>query len=289
MPATFKPRKQTAESLEYSDRLKRIIRAHESVYQEYVPNKMEDRNEILTLFNSKRYPQSVRKFLGGIYRVILPQANMFELDAKTGRLDKEFKVKQAIVYRLNQYVENPDRPMEQVASCNMKLGTYQRPVARLEYDTEGNVKNSVRVGSKNIFYIPYSPKLIKDLIEESGNTPTITCVTVGMDSGSEFHTPHPIAIPNINEFIEVEDLYGLIEASRRGYLMDDYGGYNRFKEDKKLALQTPHPLDSKDDNKITKLRKQAPVDLKKPDQQFVSVQTGIEAAAAAEQEQRQNV
>lgn len=286
MPATFKPRKQTAESLEYSDRLRRIIRAHEAVYQEYVPNKMEDRNEILTLFNSKRYPQSVRKFLGGIYRVILPQANMFELDAKTGKLDKDFKIRQAIVYRLNQYVENPDRPMEQVASCNMKLGTYQRPVARLEYDTEGNVKNSVRVGSKNVFYIPYSPDVIKGLIEESGNTPTITCVTVGMDTGSEFHTPHPIAIPNIDEFIEVEDLYGLIEASRRGYLMDDYGGYNRFKEDKKLALSTPHPLDSKDDDtKVTKLRKQAPVELKKPGQQFVSVQTGVEGG----EEQQQNV
>jgi hypothetical protein len=214
------------------------MRAHEEVYMEYVPNKNEDQNEIMTMFEAKRHPENLRKFISGIYRVALPKKGMFELDEK-GTIDDEYSVKQAIVYRLNQYVENPDRPMQTVASCTTKIGTYQKPVARLDYDKMGNVTNSTRVGSKNMFYIPYSAKFLRDLIAEVGNAPNITCCTIGLETGSEFHTPKPEAIANLEEFIDVEDIYSLIDASKWGYISKDPGGYQRYLDDKKAAYEKP--------------------------------------------------
>lgn len=189
-----------------------------------------------TLIFAKKYPDSVVKNIGWLYRIALPKPNMFELDEDTGELDKEHKVKQALIYHLNCYVTDPNSEgIKKVVGFNRTEGVYPDMIPEWKYDREGHKIDFTPVGNRNIFYIEYTPENVDKILSEMSNQPNIMGVCIASELGPSPWSKGPYTVHNFDEFRNIEDIEGLMQASigvegRGVFLRQEYGGYEDYKE-----------------------------------------------------------
>lgn len=244
-----KPPTSKIDEINYSPRLSRIKRAVERLGfsfeldrddPESHKEQIRRNNEILTMRYKQQYPNDVFKVIGWIHRYYLPKPGMFEFE--DGTLDMNHEVKQALVYYLHEYVDNPnleDGPI----GYQTKMGLFQVPIARNRRvrDSEGlETIELEQVGTKNIFYIPYTPENVDKILSEMYNTPDPRNFGVGYarergpDTRDQVYT-----VFNIQEFKEIQDIEGLMDASKGNWLQNEYGGYNEFVKEKDKARTKP--------------------------------------------------
>lgn len=228
-----KPPISVIDELQFSDRLQRKKRALENAGFSYTAIEHMDRRELTTIRYKLKFPDNVTKNIGSIYRLLLPRPNMFELDSETGKLDAQHKVKQVLVYSINEYVDN-ETITEGPISYNCHMGVYPKPIVKYKgHDDLGNpIEPKIR-GYKNIFYIEYKPETIDKILNEMDNQPHAMCVGIAQDTG-DFQVTPPYRVHNLEEFRDVQDIESLIEANP--YLKNEKGGYEEFlqvKEQKK--------------------------------------------------------
>lgn len=192
--------------------------------------------EIETLEFAKRYPESVVKNIGWLYRVKLPKPGMFELNEDTGELDREHKVKQALAYHLNCYVTDPNTEGGRAITGFARTeGVYRDIIPEYKYDRSGKKTGYTAVGNRNIFYIEYTPENVDKILDEMSNLPNATGVCVGAEQGHSPWINNPYKVHNFDEFRNIDDIDGLIAANigtkeRGTFLRADYGGYEDYKE-----------------------------------------------------------
>jgi hypothetical protein len=237
LPVNYKvkpPVVSTAE-VDLSDRLVRIKKAYDKVGLEYVPNQQIDKSELITIRYKNKYPEDVTTHIAGIYRILLPKPNMFELP--NGELDKHHKVKQALIYGINEYVDNSNIENGPIG-YHATLGCYQAPIIRYrKHDEMGNGIDPQVHKRKNVFYIEYTPEKIDEILAEMDNIPSTMAVAVAEEFAPyRFKEPNH-SVPNAEEFRNVEDIEALIDASLKGRLKREFGGFEDYmkaeEEDKK--------------------------------------------------------
>lgn len=244
-----KPPTEKIDEIKYSDRLSRIKRAVEKLGLDFnrterdpeSHKEMMMRNkELLTIRYKRQYPNDVFKVIGWLHRYYLPKPGMFEFE--DGELDMNHEVKQALVYYLNEYVDNPNLENGPVG-YHARIGMFQVPITRNKrIRNEEGLEEVVldQVGTKNIFYIPYSPENVDKILGEMYNTPDPKNLGVsyarerGPDTRDTVYTVY-----NIQEFREVQDLEGLMDASKGNWLINEYGGYNDFIKEKDKSKTKP--------------------------------------------------
>lgn len=255
-PANYriKPPTTQVSEIEYSYRLKRAIEGFERRGLEYLikPNpehpslkpKPMDLQELLTIRYKQKFPDDITTNIAGIYRILLEKPNMFEFE--NGEMDTKHKVKQALVYGINEYVDNPQ--LEHAVGYHTTIGSYNFPIIRYgKHDEMGNaIPDSAQVmRRKNIFYIEYTPEKIDEILEEMDNQPNTTAVAIAEEFGTTRFKEPSYTVHNIEEFKTVEDLEGLIDASKKGYLRRDFGGYKEYLDAKEEAKKAARPVKSK--------------------------------------------
>lgn len=257
--AKFSPKPPTTQidELEFSDRLRRMKRAYDKAgltfrtYREpsddieTVKAIHAMQRELLTIKYAKKFPDGVFKNISWFYRFLLPKPSMFESD--NGELDSQHKVRQVLVYALNEYVDSPDLENGPIG-YQCKMGWYPSPLTRNKRDPKKDEFIPHQVGVKNVFYIEYTPETIDKILNEMSNQPSGYGVAVARVTGPEIRE-HPYTVFNLREFKEIQDIEGLINASRLGYLQNEYGGYNEFvdaKEDAKKASRPMKPRQNKE-------------------------------------------
>lgn len=244
-----KPPTSKIDEIRLSPRLSRIKRAVERLgfsfeLEQDDPESHREQirrnNEILTMRYKQQYPNDVFKVIGWIHRYYLPKPGMFEFE--DGELDMNHEVKQALVYFLHEYVDSPnleDGPVGYTA----KMGMFQVPIARNRRVRNEEGLEELRleqVGTKNIFYIPYTPENVDKILGEMYNTPDPRNFGVsyarerGPDTRDTVYT-----VFNMQEFREVQDIEGLMDASKGNWLNNEYGGYNDFIKEKDKAKTKP--------------------------------------------------
>jgi hypothetical protein len=245
LPANYKikpPIESTAE-IDLSDRLVRIKKAYDNAGLEYIPNQQTDKSELITIRYKNKYPEDVTTRIAGIYRILLPKPNMFELP--NGKLDSQHKVKQVIVYGINEYVDNVNIENGPIG-YHATLGCYQAPIIKYKkHDEMGNGIDPQIIRRKNIFYIPYSVEKIDEILSAMDNQPSTMAVAVAEEFAPyRFKEPNR-AVFNMEEFKEVDDIDALIDASDKKYLKRDYGGFNEYMEAREEAKKAARPVKSR--------------------------------------------
>jgi hypothetical protein len=198
---------------------------------------------------------------------------MFELeDGTIAPADKT--PEQVIVYSLSEYVDDPkyidsggETGVKTISGEFYTEGRYTKHIGRFDYDERGNIINSTHMGTRNMYYIPYDPQTIRDLLAKYPHDRTLSfACAVAKESGSDPYYGNPRSVKNIDEFCDVEDIDGLISAnignkkipgSDAGtFLSEEYGGYQEWKlyreKLRQERMETPiDKLESKADT-ITK-------------------------------------
>lgn len=238
-----KPPVESTAEIDLSDRLQRIKKAYDKVGLEYIPNQTVDKSELLTIRYKNKYPDDITTNIAGIYRILLPKGGMFELE--NGELDVQHKVKQALIYGINEYVDNANIENGPVG-YHVTLGCYQAPLIKYKkHDQMGNGIDPHIVRRKNIFYIEYTPERIDEILDQMDNAPSTRAGAVAEEYAPYRFKEPSIAIPNAEEFRNIQDLEGLIKAGADGELKREYGGYDHFIEESKTANR---PKARKQDN-----------------------------------------
>ena len=117
-------------------------------------------------------------------------------------------------------------------------------MARIQYDESGNVINSNEVGAKFMYTKAYSPKAIQELLESYDHDRTLSfaCAAANPNVSGEHYIGNPRTVKNLREFIEIEDIDGLIETNdtvdehKKSFLIEEYGGYNRYQKIKQEKI-----------------------------------------------------
>lgn len=236
----------------YLRRVKKALLRKDIIYEPRTET-TNDVPEIETLLFIKKYPEFVVNNIGWFYRVKLPKPNMFEINEDTGELDSKHKVKQALIYHINCYVTDPnvDGGGRTIVSFNRTEGVYRDIIPEYKIDRNGRKTGFTAVGTKNIFYIEYTPENIDRILGEMSNMPNSIGVCVGADTGHSPWANNPYKVHNFEEFRNIDDIDGLIAANvgtkeRGTFLRAEYGGYDDYKEwlsQKPKRHYTPPPSD----------------------------------------------
>lgn len=210
-----------------SERLKRTFRAYEDIDRQYIPDKKNDKNELETSIYKQRYPENVERQLIKLIRVKVPRES-FELDEE-GTVDAEGKVKEALVYSIQEKVINPNPDIEKeetgvYAWCTSKYGIYNKPVAIVKRDELGNPISSKITGARAMFYIKFEPEAVKKILEDFN----YECVqgfslAVAQNSSTDnWHGSFTYSVYNLEEFLysPFDDVLG---ANIGGFLKDKLG------------------------------------------------------------------
>lgn len=223
---------------EQSPYLRRLIRTYRNkgLKYKFKTETTNDTPETETLRFAQNFPEGVVKNIGWIYRVSLPRPGQFELDEVTGELDKEHKIKQALIYHLNQYVTDPKLDgVKKLVGFNRTEGVYQDPIVDYKYDKDGRRVDFDIIGNVNIFYIEYTPENVTKILDEMKNAPNTMGVCIAGESGPSPWSKGPYVVHNFDEFRNIKDIDGLMAASigvqgRGPFLKAEYGGYEEYQE-----------------------------------------------------------
>lgn len=243
-----KPSQRPAiQDIDFSDRLKRIRRAYQNLdpngQVDWKPDRTSDIFELRTIRYKARYPNDVKRFIKKIHRIAIPQPSMFELDGETGELDRQHKVREALVYTLSEIVDNPNIE-EGPVGYNTNVGWYKVPTIRYQnHDEFGNGTDPIETGSKNIFYLEFKPELVDKIISEADNDVIQLGVSVANLVGDRWS--EDLSVHNLEEFKNADDIYMLMEASKNGYLTKEEGGYREFMDARVEARKQLKPIKKK--------------------------------------------
>ena len=166
------------------------------------------------------HPEHLHTSLCRIYRVKI-RPGMFELDENGTIAPPEKTPSQAIVFSLSEYVDLPSyveaggqSGVNKISGDYYNEGIYSKHIGRFEYDERGNIVNSEHMEIRNMFWIPYSPSKIRELLSTYEHDPTLSlAVCVASEGGSNWIVDTPKTIHNIDEFCDIEDIDGLIAAN----------------------------------------------------------------------------
>ena len=228
MPSRFRPtQKPKLMDPIKSERLRRVIRAHNDVQHQYIPNKMEDKSELETSLYKQRFKDNVERELIKLIRVKVPRGH-FELEEK-GTVDEKGTVSEALVYIIQERVRNPNPDPEKgesqyYAHCSTKMGIYKKPTAIVKRDLLQNPVSSKVTGAKAMFYIPFSEKNVKQVLEEFNYecSKGFALAIATNNSADSWHGAQKYTVYNLEEFIhgKFEDVLG---ANQGGFLKDKLG------------------------------------------------------------------
>ena len=237
MPSSFAryrpPTKVNILKEQLSERLKRTVNATKKVShgtQEYVFNRTVDKAEIELSLYRQRYPDNWKRELKTLSRVRL-QPGMFVTDEEND-IDKDFKVKEALVYGVAEQVFSPQNPTtQQLAYCSTRMGVFKMPRVIIEKDDLDNIVKSDVQGWSNMFYIPWDDgKSAKGVLEEFGGKYRNTSVAIAAPGGDDWHAGHTVSVFNLQEWLE-EDFDTLVGANKGGFLKAEFGGTVLYKKD----------------------------------------------------------
>jgi hypothetical protein len=228
------PTKQKVLERQLSERLRRTIDACNKLSegtQEYVFNRTTDRQELELSIYKQKFSDNWFTSLKTLSRVKL-KPGMFVKNEENDT-DQDFKVKEALVYSVDERVMNPKNPTTEVLSyCLTKMGTFQSPRVILERDELGNVNHSEVIGWSNMFYIPWdNGKSARKVIQEFDGAYRNTVLAIANASGDSWHTGNTYNIPNLQEWLEA-DFEDLLEANRGNFLKNEFGGTVLYEKDK---------------------------------------------------------
>lgn len=208
----------------YSERFRKIVRAHEMVFQECPPNKQEDAEEIRAKIAAHEFPETTTYRLHSLTKVKLPKGGLFEFP--DGSLDIENKIKHALIFQVEQQThdskllqgQEPNR-ISLVAGCLFKNGHYHAPIASFKFSKEGSITGSTNVGHKNRYYIEFTEKRCRELIAQYGlpvspNGKLNLAVGIGSESGHD-PTNERLSVFNLDEFIKFDA--EILMAANRGF------------------------------------------------------------------------
>ncbi|MGC1131320.1 MAG: hypothetical protein WA941_00750 [Nitrososphaeraceae archaeon] len=241
MPSRFRPavKPKLIDPIK-SERLRRVIRSYNDVHQQYIPNKMEDKAELETSLYKQRYPDNVERELKTLIRVKVPKGS-FELE--NGIVDEKGTVTEALVYTIAEKVINekpdPDKGDSDVyAYCSTKMGIYKKPIAIVKMDSLGNPVSSKITGHKAMFYISFTEKNVRKILDEiGGESKGFSLAEAQKNSSDRWYGNQTYSVYNLDEFIhsKFEDVLG---ANKGGFLKDkigrvvEYGAVDKYIMDK---------------------------------------------------------
>jgi len=226
MPSRFRPtQRPKLIDPQKSERLRRVIKAHDDVQQQYIPNRLEDKHELELSLYRQRYPQNVIRELKTLIRAKVPRGH-FELE--NGTIDEKGTVTEALVYSIAEKVinENPDvdrGESDVYAYCQTQMGVYEKPIAIVKRDELGNPISSKITGQRAIFYIPFSEKNVRNILEEfKGECKGFALAEAQKNSSDRWYGNQKYKVYNLEEFIhsKFEDVLG---ANKGGFLKDKIG------------------------------------------------------------------
>lgn len=208
----------------YSERFKKIVRAHEMVFQERPPNKNEDIQEIRAKISAHEFPETTTYRLHSLTKVKIPKGGLFEFP--DGTLDTEHKIKHALIFQVEQQTHDPKLMQGQepnrlslVSGCLFSNGFYQAPIASFSFNKDGAIIGSTNVGHKNRYYIEFTERKCKELIAQYGlpvgqNGKLSLVAGNGSESGHD-PTEQRLSVFNLDEFIKFDA--EILMAANRGF------------------------------------------------------------------------
>ena len=242
-PAFKAPPPRNPTPINQPEYFRRELKSYEAIHLAYELSSDTKRKSRHWLLRAD-YPEHTHTTLCRIYRVKI-RPGMFEMeDGTVAPSDKT--PKQCIVYSLSEYVDDHEYIAKGGASGVNKLsgdfyteGRYTKHIGRFDYDERGNIVNAHHMGTRNMYYLPYSPQAIRNLLNKYEHDKTLSfACCIATESGSNPYIGSPRTIKNVDEFCDIEDIDGLIAANEGvpGYgtfLGKEKGGYERWKKYRK--------------------------------------------------------
>jgi hypothetical protein len=147
------------------ERLQRVQKAAGLIHQSYIYNLTTDKHAITVSLYAAQFPENTRRELIELQRVrLLPE--QFETDDNL-TIDREFKVKEAFVYKVHtrvMYTQNPDTDV--LAYRVEREGIYARPFGSIQRDQLGNAISSKVAFWRSMFWIPFTEENVKAMLDE---------------------------------------------------------------------------------------------------------------------------
>jgi hypothetical protein len=226
------PTKKKVLNEQLSQRLRRTKKACEKEHLAYIFNGTTDKAEVELSIYRQRYPNTWKRRLFTLSRVKL-QPGMFVINEE-GDVDQDFKVKEALVYTVNESVMSTRNPeTEQLAQCNTIEGVFKKPHVIKEYDDLGNVTKSSAKRWSNRFYIPWdNGNSARKVLEEFDNKYRSTVLAIAMEGG-EWYGANKYTVFNLQEWLE-SDFDDALAANTGNFLKrsGEYGGVIQSIKDK---------------------------------------------------------
>lgn len=231
MPARFSPQKKATYPIaNMSERLKRTINAYRKMEFKYEIENWKDKAELTLDIYKQKYPDLCKRNLITLVRAKIPEG-CFELDFE-GTIDKEYKVREALVYSTSETVFSPDNPeTEGICQASFLYGLYRRPFGVIKRDEFGNVvqKGTYIKGYTNMFWIPFTPENVQKVLDEYSGKYRNTVLAIADKGAVDYYGSNTYQIPSLIEWSR-EDFDLLLEANQdKGkWLKDEPGGAKLF-------------------------------------------------------------
>lgn len=242
-PAFKAPPQRNPTPLNQPDYFRRELKSYEDIHLTFELTqdaKLKSRHWLL----KADYPENTHTTICRIYRVKI-RPGMFELPDGAPATPEQTPT-QCIVYSLSEYIDSPEyiskggaTGIEKISGDFYSEGLYTKHIGRFDYDERGNIVNAHHMGTRNMFYIKYSPQTIRDLLTKYEHDPTLSfAVCIAKESGPDPFVGSPKTVKNVDEFCDIEDIDGLMAANEGviGYgtfLGKEKGGYERWRNYRK--------------------------------------------------------
>jgi hypothetical protein len=214
------PRKKVIHEL--SESLRRKRDACNKIHHSYIFNRTSDKNELETSILTQKYPELTHDILLTCSRVALKSGQM-ELDDK-GTMDDKFTVKEALVYSIRREVRDPLNPnIVTLRHANIKHGVYSKPYAAVKTNDSGEIVSSDIVYWENTFYIPFTEKTARELLEEYNHQYRDLVCTYAIKRGDSWNDGKTFEIKNLEEWLTVP-FETLVQANKAGTLSSELVG-----------------------------------------------------------------
>jgi hypothetical protein len=147
--------------LQQPEYFKRESKSLEDIHLVYELSSEAKRKSNHWLMNAD-YPEHTHTALCRIYRVKI-KPGMFKNESGNV-VHGEKTPQQCIVYSLSEYIDSPEHGgvtgVEKISGDYYSDGIYLKHIGKFDHDKRGNVVNANHMGTRNMFYIPYSPEKI---------------------------------------------------------------------------------------------------------------------------------
>jgi hypothetical protein len=212
------------------ERIRRVQKACEMIQQSYIYNLTIDKHAIAVGLYTSQFPEHTHRECISMQRVKL-QPEQFELDENL-TIDKDFKVKEALAYKLHTRCMDPQNPETDILAYSIeRIGHYWRPFGSIQRDRLGNPISSKVAFWRNMYWIPFTEENVRKVLDEFNGVytkPPILCIA-NREGDKEYSASY--TVPNLDEWIH-GSFNDLLAANKSGTLSSEYGGYSYYLKDK---------------------------------------------------------